>query len=345
MSAAPAVSATPAVSAAPRRPRARTAYGLAALAALVALAAAIVCSLPLGSSDIGLADLAHPERLSELQRSVIWELRLPRVLMAACVGAILAVCGAAMQAITSNDLADPYLLGISSGASTGAVIAIVFASFQWGVIAGAAIGAVASFVLLMALLRGSKADTTRVVLTGVLVGYLFQAVTSLIVTASGNAESTRGIMFWLLGMLSAARWSTLAVVAAAGAVGCAVLWLMSGHLDGLLLGRATAETMGVPVTALRYTVLVTVSLLTAATVASVGAIGFVGLIVPHAVRMLVGPLHARLIPLAALVGAVFLVVADAIARVAFAPVELPVGVVTALLGVPVFFLILRRITP
>lgn len=120
---------------------------------------------------------------------------------------------------------------------------------------------------------------------------------------------------------------------------------MSGHLDGLLLGRATAETMGVPVTAVRYTVLVTVSLLTAATVASVGAIGFVGLIVPHAVRMLVGPLHARLIPLAALVGAVFLVVADAIARVAFAPVELPVGVVTALLGVPVFFLILRRITP
>lgn len=167
------VSAAPA---APHRPRTRTAYGLTALVALVALAAAIVCSLPLGSSDIGLADLAHPGRLSELQRSVIWELRLPRVLMAACVGAILAVCGAAMQAITSNDLADPYLLGISSGASTGAVIAIVFASFQWGVIAGAAIGAVASFALLMALLRGSKADTTRVVLTGVLVGYLFQAL-------------------------------------------------------------------------------------------------------------------------------------------------------------------------
>ena len=242
-------------------------------------------------------------------------------------------------------MADPYLLGISSGASTGAVIAIVFASFHWGVIAGAAIGSVASFALLMALLRGSKADATRVVLTGVLVGYLFQAVTSLIVTASGDAESTRGIMFWLLGMLSAARWSTLAVVAAAGAVGVAALWGLSRQLDGLLLGPATAETMGVPVTAVRYTVLVTVSLLTAATVASVGAIGFVGLIVPHAVRMLAGPLHARLIPLAALVGAVFLVVADAIARVAFAPVELPVGVVTALLGVPVFFLILRRLTP
>lgn len=329
----------------PNRPHTHVAYGLAVLAALIALVTAILCSLPLGASDIGLADLAHPEHLSELQRSVIWELRLPRVLMAACVGAILAVCGAAMQAITGNDLADPYLLGISSGASTGAVIAVVFASFRWGVIAGAAIGSVASFALLMALLRGSKADATRVVLTGVLVGYLFQAVTSLIVTASGNAESTRGIMFWLLGMLSAARWSTLAVVAAAGAVGCAVLWGLSRQLDALLLGPATAETMGVPVTAVRYTVLVTVSLLTAATVASVGAIGFVGLIVPHAVRMLAGPLHARLIPLAALVGAVFLVVADAIARVAFAPVELPVGVVTALLGVPVFFLILRRLTP
>lgn len=310
------------------------------LFSLLALAAAIVISLPLGSSGISVFDL---DSMSPVQRSILTELRLPRVLMAACVGAILAVCGVAMQAITHNDLAEPYLLGISSGASTGAVIAIMFSTWQWGIVVGAAVGGLTSFLLLMALLRHTRADATRVVLTGVLVGFLFQSLTSLVVTASGNAESTRGIMFWLLGVLSAARWNTLIVVAIAGAVGLVVLWLLSRHLDALTLGDATAHTMGVPVVAVRYTVLIVVSLLTAATVAAVGAIGFVGLIVPHAVRMVQGPLHARLIPVAAIVGALFMVIADAIARVLFAPQELPVGVITALIGVPVFFIILRRI--
>lgn len=310
------------------------------LLSLLALAAAIVISLPLGSSGISVFDL---DSMSPVQRSILTELRLPRVLMAACVGAILAVCGVAMQAITHNDLAEPYLLGISSGASTGAVIAIMFSTWQWGIVVGAAVGGLTSFLLLMALLRHTRADATRVVLTGVLVGFLFQSLTSLVVTASGNAESTRGIMFWLLGVLSAARWNTLIVVAIAGAVGLVVLWLLSRHLDALTLGDGTAHTMGVPVVAVRYTVLIVVSLLTAATVAAVGAIGFVGLIVPHAVRMVQGPLHARLIPVAAIVGALFMVIADAIARVLFAPQELPVGVITALIGVPVFFIILRRI--
>lgn len=310
------------------------------LLSLLALAAAIVISLPLGSSGISVFDL---DSMSPVQRSILTELRLPRVLMAACVGAILAVCGVAMQAITHNDLAEPYLLGISSGASTGAVIAIMFSTWQWGIVVGAAVGGLTSFLLLMALLRHTRADATRVVLTGVLVGFLFQSLTSLVVTASGNAESTRGIMFWLLGVLSAARWNTLIVVAIAGAVGLVVLWLLSRHLDALTLGDATAHTMGVPVVAVRYTVLIVVSLLTAATVAAVGAIGFVGLIVPHAVRMVQGPLHARLIPVAAIVGALFMVIADTIARVLFAPQELPVGVITALIGVPVFFIILRRI--
>jgi len=311
---------------------------LGAVAALV-LVAAILLSLPLGSSGIS---LFHLDELSALQRSVLTDLRLPRVLMAACVGAILAVCGVAMQAITHNDLADPYLLGISSGASTGAVVAIIFSTFQWGIVAGASIGALLSFSLLMLLLKNTAADATRVVLTGVLVGYLFESVTSLVVTASGNAESTRGIMFWLLGMLSAARWNTLVAVVVVGAIGVTLLWLMSRYLDALSLGDETASTMGVPVVRVRYTVLIAVSLLTAATVASVGAIGFIGLIVPHAVRMLIGPLHRSLIPVSAIVGAIFLVVADAIARVLFAPQELPVGVITALIGVPLFFVILKR---
>jgi len=262
--------------------------------------------------------------------------------MAAFVGAILAVCGVAMQAITHNDLAEPYLLGISSGASTGAVIAILFSTWQYSIIFGAAIGALASFFLLMMLLRKSAADATRVVLTGVLIGFLFQSLTSLIVTASGNAESTRGIMFWLLGALSASRWHTVWAVVIVGMVGMVVLWVLSRFLDALAFGDETAQTMGIPVVTLRYTVLVAVSLMTAATVASVGAIGFVGLIVPHAVRMLGGPRHVTLIPLSALLGAIALVVADALARALFAPQELPVGVITALIGVPAFFVILKR---
>ncbi|WP_283775221.1 FecCD family ABC transporter permease [Corynebacterium pseudodiphtheriticum] len=320
-----------------------TIAGISAATLLVAL----VGSLTVGSSSmsftelIGLVVPSQPSP-SPLRTSILTELRIPRILMAAFVGAILAVCGVAMQAVTHNDLADPYLLGVSSGASTGAVIAILFSTWQYGIIFGATIGSLASFALLMLLLRNTGGDATKVVLTGVLIGFLFQSLTSLVVTASGDAESTRSIMFWLLGVLGAARWPTLFAVMIVGSIGMLVLWALSSHLDALSLGGDTASTMGVPVIALRYIVLICVSLMTATTVASVGAIGFVGLIIPHAVRMLNVPKHASLIPLSAMVGAVTLVIADAFARSIFAPQELPVGVITALIGVPMFFLILRR---
>lgn len=320
-----------------------TIAGISAATLLVAL----VGSLTVGSSSMSLSELiglvvpSQPSP-SPLRTSILTELRIPRILMAAFVGAILAVCGVAMQAVTHNDLADPYLLGVSSGASTGAVIAILFSTWQYGIIFGATIGSLASFALLMLLLRNTGGDATKVVLTGVLIGFLFQSLTSLVVTASGDAESTRSIMFWLLGVLGAARWPTLFAVMIVGSIGMLVLWALSRHLDALSLGGDTASTMGVPVVALRYIVLICVSLMTATTVASVGAIGFVGLIIPHAIRMLNVPKHASLIPLSALVGAVTLVIADAFARSIFAPQELPVGVITALIGVPMFFLILRR---
>lgn len=320
-----------------------TIAGISAAALLVAL----VGSLTVGSSSMSFSELiglvvpSQPSP-SPLRTSILTELRIPRILMAAFVGAILAVCGVAMQAVTHNDLAEPYLLGVSSGASTGAVIAILFSTWQYGIIFGATVGSLASFALLMLLLRNTGGDATKVVLTGVLIGFLFQSLTSLVVTASGDAESTRSIMFWLLGVLGAARWPTLFAVMIVGSIGMLVLWALSRHLDALSLGGDTASTMGVPVIALRYIVLICVSLMTATTVASVGAIGFVGLIIPHAVRMLNVPKHASLIPLSALVGAVTLVIADAFARSIFAPQELPVGVITALIGVPMFFLILRR---
>ena len=320
-----------------------TIAGISAATLLVAL----VGSLTVGSSSMSFSELiglvvpSQPSP-SPLRTSILTELRIPRILMAAFVGAILAVCGVAMQAVTHNDLAEPYLLGVSSGASTGAVIAILFSTWQYGIIFGATIGSLASFALLMLLLRNTGGDATKVVLTGVLIGFLFQSLTSLVVTASGDAESTRSIMFWLLGVLGAARWPTLFAVMIVGSIGVLVLWALSRHLDALSLGGDTASTMGVPVVSLRYIVLICVSLMTATTVASVGAIGFVGLIIPHAIRMLNVPKHASLIPLSALVGAVTLVIADAFARSIFAPQELPVGVITALIGVPMFFLILRR---
>ncbi|HEX6345529.1 iron ABC transporter permease [Umezawaea sp.] len=282
--------------------------------------------------------------LPRLADSLIWDLRVPRVLLAALVGAALAVCGAALQSVTRNALADPYLLGVSSGASTGAVVVVLlgFAGSHLGMTGGAFLGALVSFALLVFLLRRRGLDSVRIVLTGVVVGQLFTAITSLILMSSGDADSTRALTHWLLGSLAPARWQSVVLCALACAVGLLVVWLHSPALDGFAFGADTATSLGVDVRTVRMVLLVTTSLLTAVAVAAVGAIGFVGLIVPHGVRFLVGPLHRVLLPLSAVVGATFLVWTDALARVAFAPLEVPVGVFTALLGVPLFLLILRK---
>ncbi|WP_229696993.1 FecCD family ABC transporter permease [Streptomyces lasiicapitis] len=319
----------------------------------VALLLSVAASVRIGTTDVSYADVARTagfhlgldvEPLPRLVDSLIWELRVPRVLMAALVGASLAVCGAALQAITRNALADPYLLGISSGASTGAVTVVVLGvgSGSLGVTGGAFVGAMVSFGLLMVLLRKGGLDSVRVVLTGVVVSQLFTALTSLVLMASGDSEAIRAITQWLLGSMAPARWDTTAVTAAVTAAGLLVLWLNSAALDGFSFGADTASSLGVDVRTTRWVLLVVTSLMTAVAVATVGAIGFVGLIVPHGVRFLVGPLHRLLLPLSALAGAVFLVWTDALARVAFAPQEVPVGVFTALLGVPLFLLVLRK---
>lgn len=337
--------------------RRRLGVGWAWLIGIVLLVAACGASIFMGSATLtgeevwgaithklgilGSGDTPPP---SKLRQSILFDLRLPRIGMAIFVGAGLAVAGAALQAITRNDLAEPYLLGVSYGASTGAVVALLIlpASFTLGLTGGAAIGALASFGLLMLLLQGSGFVSTRVVLTGVLVGQFFSAITSLILVARGDAESVRGITFWLLGAMGAARNDSLWIVGPAVVVACLLLWSMSRYLDAMSFGDETAQSMGVPVVGVRATVLIVVALMTAATVSAVGAIGFIGLLVPHAVRMLVGSAHGRLIPLSALVGAILLVITDALARSLFVPQEVPVGVFTALLGVPLFFFILRR---
>ncbi|WP_327306039.1 iron ABC transporter permease [Streptomyces sp. NBC_01298] len=336
---------------APRR-SAATGAGLFLLATAV-LAASVAAAVRIGAADVGWTGLARVfgsrlgldvAPLPPLLDSLVWDLRLPRVLMAALVGASLAVCGAVLQAVTRNALADPYLLGVSSGASAGAVTVVVLGigAGTLGVTGGALAGALLSFGLLLLLLRRTGLDSVRIVLTGVVIGQLFTALTSLVLMASADADTTRAVTHWLLGSMAPARWNTVAVCAVVTPLGLAAAWLCSNALDGLAFGTDTAASLGIDVRRTRMLLLVVTAVLTAVAVATVGAIGFVGLIVPHGVRFLVGPLHRVLLPYAALAGAVFLVWTDALARIAFGPREVPVGVITALLGVPIFLLVLRK---
>ncbi|MFF5669255.1 FecCD family ABC transporter permease [Streptomyces hygroscopicus] len=323
------------------------AAGVAALLVSVALA------ITIGPADIGVADVwavvgAHlglgSSGLTPIRDGIVWQLRLPRTLLAAVCGAGLAVCGAVMQSLLRNPLADPFVLGVSSGASTGAVAVVVLGAGGGAVTvsAGAFVGAVVSFalVLLGSQVLGGTMD--RVVLSGVAAMQLFSALTSFVVMTAADAEQTRGVLFWLLGSLGNVGWSEVWVCLAVLAV---VLLVCAAHahaLDAFAFGQDAAATLGVHVARTRLILLSVTALLTAALVSSAGAIGFVGLVLPHVTRALVGPGHARLLPVTALTGAVFLVWVDTLARTALDPQEVPVGVVTSLIGVPAFLLVLYR---
>ncbi|TYQ14234.1 FecCD family ABC transporter permease [Gordonia metallireducens] len=282
--------------------------------------------------------------LTALQDGIVWQLRLPRTLLAAICGAGLALCGAIMQSLLRNPLADPFVLGISSGASTGAVLVTIL-GIGGGVIslsAGAFAGAVVAFATVIALATGAGGGTAKVILAGVAGTQLFSALTSFIVMSSANAEQTRGVLFWLLGSLSGADWSDVIVCGTITGVGIVVCLTVSTSLDAFTFGNNAAAALGVSVRRIRVLLLTVTALITAALVSAAGAIGFVGLVLPHAARFLVGPRHGRLLPATAVIGAVFMVWVDAAARTLFAPQEIPVGVVTALVGVPAFALILFR---
>lgn len=287
------------------------------------------------------------------QDAIVWQVRVPRVLLGALVGAGLAVCGVALQAMVRNVLADPYLLGINSGASTGAAVAILFgvggglgAALGEHALQGSAfLGALAASVLVFVVARtGGRVTSMRLLLAGVAVGYALYALTSFLVFASGSAEGARSVLFWLLGSLGLAGWGTpLAVVAVAVAVTAGVLTLSGRGLDALAIGDETAHTLGVAPERLRTLLLVVVSLCVGVVVAASGSIGFVGLVVPHLARRAVGAVHARVVPVAALLGAVLLVWADVVARTLLAPQEIPIGIITALVGAPFLLLLVRRL--
>lgn len=310
----------------------------------VAVPPGVVLSV-LGHHLVGLSSEAT---YSSAQDAIVWNVRVPRVLLAAAVGAGLAVCGAVLQAMVRNVLADPYLLGISSGASTGAAGAILFGvggglgayALPLSAFVGAAVAALGVYALARA---GGRITSIRLVMAGVAVGYALSAVTSVLIFSSDSPEGARSVMFWLLGSLALAQWGPpllMVVVITCGTVGLTVLW--SRKLDALAIGDETALTLGIPPARLRVQLLVVVSLCVGAIVAASGSIGFVGLVLPHLARRLVGASHRRMLPLAALLGATFLIAADVIARTVWAPRELPIGIVTALVGAPVLVLLVRR---
>ncbi|MGW0826891.1 FecCD family ABC transporter permease [Streptomyces sp. NPDC002845] len=317
------------------------------------LCGSLAVAITIGPADIRVGDVwsvvaAHlgwgSTDLSPVRDGIVWQLRLPRTLLAAVCGAGLAVCGAVMQSLLRNPLADPFVLGVSSGASTGAV-AVVVLGIGGGAVslsAGAFLGALVSFALVLLLSHTLGGTTDRVVLSGVAAMQLFSALTSFIVMTAADAETTRGVLFWLLGSLGGAGWTDVWVGAGVLVAALLVCLGYARTLDAFAFGQDAAASLGVSVARTRLVLLCVTALLTAALVSSAGSIGFVGLVLPHAARALVGPGHVRLLPVAALSGAVFLVWVDTLARTALDPQEVPVGVVTSLIGVPVFVAVLYR---
>lgn len=331
------------------RPRPRA--GIVLAGAGVVLLASVVLAVTVGPAGIAPADVwrtvaAHltgqSSVLSPLLDGIVWQLRLPRVLTAAAVGGGLAVAGAVMQSLVRNPLADPYLLGLSSGASLGAVAVLVLGAAVLLPVAAFA-GALAALAAALAL-AGSVGRLTpaRTVLAGLAVSQLSAAGTSFVIFWSATGDSYRDILAWLMGSLAGAGWDSVAIAGGATLVLGAGLLAAARTLDAVALGDTAAAALGVPVARTRWLLLVVVALLTGALVSVSGSIGFVGLVVPHAVRLVLGSGHRRLLPVTALAGATFLVWADTVARALFEPRELPVGIVTAFCGAPVFAVLLWR---
>ncbi len=332
--------------------RVAAALGLALLSGAT-LVFVIACAASIGEMRIPLSAVGETASnalfgthfaLDPIESGIVWNYRLSRALLAACCGAALALSGAVLQALLRNPLAEPYLLGISAGASTGAV-AVMILGIGGGVLSltgGAFAGAVLAFAVVALLAAGAGGGSSRIILAGIAGSQLFTAITAAIVTTSANAEQARGAMFWLLGDLGGVRWRDVAVAAPVALGGLAIIAAHARALDAFTFGTDAAASLGVSVTRIRLVLFALTAAMTAVMVSMVGAVGFVGLVVPHAARFLTGPPHGRLLPAAATIGAVFMVLADIASRTVVPRHVLPIGVVTALMGAPAFAILLYR---
>ena len=278
--------------------------------------------------------------LNRIYESVIWDFRLSRALVAACCGAGLAICGAVLQSLLKNALAEPYVLGVSAGASTGAVSVVVLGIGTGAVSLSA--GAFTAFAFVAFLTNGARGGNERTILAGVAASQLFNAITAYTISTSASAQQARDVMFWLLGSFSGVRWPEFQLALCVLAVGLAVCLFYSRALDAFTFGDDAAASLGINVPWVRLILFTATALMTATIVSMAGSIGFVGLVVPHMMRYFFGPLHRTLLIASALAGAVLMVLADIASRMLIAPQSLPVGVVTALVGVPFFAVIIYR---
>jgi iron complex transport system permease protein len=313
---------------------------------VLALVAVAIAGVMLGTMRLPPADVLGGllGRGSPIEIAVVRSLRLPRVVLAALVGAGLGASGAALQGATRNGLAEPYLLGVSGGAAVGAVIAVALHAPPVAVpIAGFA-GALAAIALTLVVARaaGGRGDARIVLMAGVVVGAFANAA---IMVALANAQDNvvRGALWWMMGSVSDASWPQIRIAVVYIAVGVAVLLALARAIDVLALGEDTAAGLGVRVARVSFSVYVAAALLAAGTVAAAGLVGFIGLLVPHLVRMAGARTHRTIITAAGLAGAILVVAADLIARTARPPAELPLGAVTAIIGVPFFLARLRRL--
>ncbi|NBE50304.1 iron chelate uptake ABC transporter family permease subunit [Streptomyces sp. YC537] len=321
------------------------------------LLVSLLCGVALGDAGIGWTEAFRFLRAGltggtlpasdASEYLIVWEIRLPRVVLGAVVGAGLAAVGVAVQAMVRNALADPFVLGISSGAAVGANAVILLGAFAglgvWALSASAFLSALLAMVLVYAVARSPYGFTPlRLILTGTALAFGFQAITTVMVFGAARGEAARSVMMWILGSLGGATWTKVPLVALVVVAGWIWLRIRAEALNALSVGDETAAALGVDPGRLRRELFFVTAAVTGTVVAVSGAIGFVGLMVPHVVRMLVGADHRRVLAVAPLVGAVLLVWADVLSRVLLAPAELPIGVITAVVGVPAFLLLMRR---
>ncbi|HSJ16057.1 MAG TPA: iron ABC transporter permease [Longimicrobiales bacterium] len=316
------------------------------LALIIALA--VLLSLTVGAAAVPAAEVVRAllGDTDATTRTIVLELRLPRAVLAVLAGGALALAGCVFQALLRNPLAEPYVLGVAGGAAVGAVGAVVLglaALAPAAVPIAALAGAAAAIVLVLgiALRTGDALDTRVLLLAGVVVGAFFNAVILLLLTLA-DVESFRSAVFWMMGSVASASWRAVALLALYLVPVTAVLVALARPLNAIAVGEETAHHLGVPVERVKLLGYFLASLAVAASVAACGVIGFIGLIVPHALRLLWGADHRLLLPASVLAGGGFLLLADTAARTVAAPAELPVGVITALIGVPLFVALLRR---
>lgn len=320
----------------------------------VGVVASVIASLAFGAERIPIIDAwavvqgrLTGDPVGGPDDIIVWSLRLPRGLLAVIVGAGLALSGAAMQTLVRNPLADPYLLGVSAGASAGAAAVLTVGAFAgFGASAlqiGALTGALAAAFIVYAVAKAQGGLTPiRLVLSGVVLSAGFSALASFLVFVSDQPQAAEQVMFWMLGSVARAQFETLLVPAAATVIALAIMLAGHGWLDALVAGEDAASSLGVPVGAVRTGLFLLQGLLVGLLVAAAGGIGFVGLIIPHAARLLVGGTHRRMLPVTALAGGLFLIWVDVLSRLIAAPQEMPLGVVTGIIGAPLFLLLLGR---